>query len=180
MKFGGTSVGSVEAGAVALATGQPQPAVSLPAREPAIEVPEIVSESSGAVTVAGTLLDAMGRAQEELLVTNAYIIPKQSSIEFVRALTRRGVRVRILTNSLASTDVPVVHAGYARHRRALLRAGIELYEMNRQLTPEQRSRIRNSWQQMTPEERERVQQRRRGRLERLGHELVALCAFEGD
>ena len=48
------------------------------------------------------------------------------------------MRVRILTNSLASTDVPVVHAGYARHRRALLRAGVELYEMNRQLTPEQR------------------------------------------
>ncbi len=47
------------------------------------------------------------------------------------------MRVRILTNSLASTDVPLVHAGYARHRRALLRAGVELYEMNRQLTPKQ-------------------------------------------
>jgi putative cardiolipin synthase len=44
-------------------------------------------------------------------------------------LARRGVKVRIVTNSLAATDVMAVHAGYARHRRALLLAGIELYEL---------------------------------------------------
>jgi putative cardiolipin synthase len=44
-------------------------------------------------------------------------------------LRERGIRVRILTNSLAATDVPVVHAGYARYRRALLEGGVELYEL---------------------------------------------------
>jgi putative cardiolipin synthase len=39
------------------------------------------------------------------------------------------VKVRVLTNSLASTDVPAVHAGYQRYRRALLDAGVELYEL---------------------------------------------------
>jgi putative cardiolipin synthase len=48
------------------------------------------------------------------------------------------VRVRILTNSLASNDVSVVHAGYARYRKPLLRGGVELHEMNRKLTREQR------------------------------------------
>ena len=37
--------------------------------------------------------------------------------------------MRVLTNSLASTDVAAVHAGYARYREALLRAGVELYEV---------------------------------------------------
>ena len=46
-------------------------------------------------------------------------------------MRRRGVRVRILTNSLASNDVPTVHAGYTRYRRALLRAGVELHEYQR-------------------------------------------------
>jgi len=37
--------------------------------------------------------------------------------------------VRVLTNSLASTDVPAVYAGYKRYRRALLEAGVELHEL---------------------------------------------------
>jgi putative cardiolipin synthase len=54
------------------------------------------------------------------------------------------VRVRILTNSLASTDVSVVHAGYARYRKELLRAGIELYEMNKKLSPEERKEAKST------------------------------------
>jgi putative cardiolipin synthase len=50
------------------------------------------------------------------------------------------VRVRILTNSLASTDVSVVHAGYAKYRKRLLRAGVELYELNKKLTKAQRAK----------------------------------------
>jgi putative cardiolipin synthase len=46
--------------------------------------------------------------------------------------------VRILTNSLASTDVTLVHAGYGKYRREMLRAGIELYEVNKKLTREER------------------------------------------
>jgi putative cardiolipin synthase len=44
-------------------------------------------------------------------------------------LASRGVKVRILTNSLASTDVKPVHAGYAKRRKDLLRAGVTLYEL---------------------------------------------------
>ena len=43
-----------------------------------------------------------------------------------------------MTNSLASNDVSIVHAGYSKYREPLLRGGVELYEMNRKLTREQR------------------------------------------
>lgn len=46
--------------------------------------------------------------------------------------------MRILTNSLASNDVSIVHAGYSKYRKPLLRGGVELYEMNRKQTREQR------------------------------------------
>ena len=47
-----------------------------------------------------------------------------------RDLTRRDVKVAILTNSLAANDVPLVHTGYARYRVELLRTGVELYELS--------------------------------------------------
>ena len=52
------------------------------------------------------------------------------------------MRVRILTNSLASTDVSAVHSGYARYRKYLLRAGVELYEVDQTLSKEQRKQRR--------------------------------------
>jgi putative cardiolipin synthase len=72
----------------------------------------------------------MADAQQELVILSPYFVPGKSGVEFVQQLTDRGVRVRILTNSLASTDVSIVHAGYSRYRKGLLRAGAELYELN--------------------------------------------------
>jgi len=42
---------------------------------------------------------------------------------------QRGVVVKVLTNSLSATDEPEVHAGYARYRRRLLDAGVDLFEL---------------------------------------------------
>src|SRR5204863_318692 len=47
----------------------------------------------------------------------------------VETLLDRGVRIRVLTNSLASNDAPAAHAGYARYRDRLMALGIELHEM---------------------------------------------------
>jgi cardiolipin synthase C len=79
--------------------------------------------------VAAKIFNIMGLAQEELLVTNAYLIPGQYGIDFIQSLTDRGVRVRILTNSLASHDVPAVNSHYEQWRDDLIRAGAELYEL---------------------------------------------------
>lgn len=58
----------------------------------------------------------------------AYFVPGERGVEVLSELKARGVRVRILTNSLSSTDVPAVHSGYSRYREALLAAGVELHE----------------------------------------------------
>ena len=69
--------------------------------------------------------------KEELLIFSPYFVPGREGTEGLCELSRSGVRVRILTNSLASTDVALVHSGYVKYRRALLRAGVELYEVNK-------------------------------------------------
>jgi len=69
--------------------------------------------------------------QKELLIFSPYFVPGVEGTKNLSELSRSGVRVRILTNSLASTDVGIVHSGYSKYRHALLRAGVELYEVNK-------------------------------------------------
>jgi putative cardiolipin synthase len=68
-------------------------------------------------------------ARREVLITNAYIIPDENFVNELRTLTDRGVKVRILTNSLASHDVPAVNAHYERWREPILRTGTGLHEL---------------------------------------------------
>jgi putative cardiolipin synthase len=58
-----------------------------------------------------------------------YFVPQRQGVDFFSALVKKGVRVVIVTNSLASTNHPSVHAVYARYRRPLLRQGVELFEL---------------------------------------------------
>jgi putative cardiolipin synthase len=70
-----------------------------------------------------------GGAQREVLITNAYIIPDEAFVRQIQGQTARGVEYRILTNSLASHDVPAVNSHYKSWRKPLLEAGVQLYEM---------------------------------------------------
>ncbi|MDH3228373.1 MAG: phospholipase D family protein [Alphaproteobacteria bacterium] len=88
--------------------------------------------------LAAQLSPHMQAVQKELIIFSPYFVPGKSGVAALRVARERGVRVRILTNSLASNDVAMVHAGYLKFRKALLRAGVELYEMNSRLTKEQR------------------------------------------
>ncbi|RZL53946.1 MAG: phospholipase D family protein [Variovorax sp.] len=81
------------------------------------------------VTVVDGLLQLIGQARRDLLVISPYFVPGPDMKAAFSAARARGVRVRVLTNSLASNDAPIAHVGYARHREELLAMGVELYEM---------------------------------------------------
>jgi putative cardiolipin synthase len=67
-------------------------------------------------------------ARSEFLMETAYFVPGERGVRLLTDLARRGVRVKIMTNSMATTDVPAVHAGYRRYREALLAGGVALHE----------------------------------------------------
>lgn len=75
------------------------------------------------------MLQIIEEAEHDVLITNAYIIPSAETINWLEEQVARGVRFRILTNSLASHDVPAVNAHYKHWRDDLIGAGAELYEM---------------------------------------------------
>jgi cardiolipin synthase C len=77
----------------------------------------------------GKVAELMRSAQRELLIINAYIIPGERSIEMLRELQGRGAKVRVITNSLASHDVPAVNSHYKKWRKPMLEAGVDLHEV---------------------------------------------------
>jgi putative cardiolipin synthase len=75
------------------------------------------------------LLAAAADVKNDLLIVSPYFIPGANGEALLKKLRERGVRVRVLTNSLLSTDVPAVHAKYRDYRVPLLEAGVQLYEV---------------------------------------------------
>ena len=75
--------------------------------------------------------EALLSAQREALVVSPYFVPGEAGMAMFETLIRRGVKVTVVTNSLAATDVVAVHAGYARYRPRLLQLGVTLFELKR-------------------------------------------------
>lgn len=122
---------SADAGRVPRASNAPPPS-------PASQRTESLEAASDAAasgdTVVEGLLQLIGQARSELLIISPYFVPGQDMKQAFAAARARGVKIRVLTNSLASNDAPVAHVGYARHREELLKMGIELYELRSEQT----------------------------------------------
>jgi putative cardiolipin synthase len=73
--------------------------------------------------------ELLSSARSEVLISSPYFIPDEDFRELLRELVRNGVRVVVVTNSLASNNHVVAHTGYRRWRRDVLAAGVELYEL---------------------------------------------------
>jgi len=85
--------------------------------------------AAGSDTVVEGLLQLIGQARSDLLIISPYFVPGADMKQAFASARSRGVRIRVLTNSLASNDAPVAHVGYSRHREDLLKIGVELYEL---------------------------------------------------
>ncbi|NVH74289.1 phospholipase D family protein [Paraburkholderia sp. JPY432] len=82
------------------------------------------------------LRELMRDAQHDFLIVSPYFVPHAAGVQAASELTHRGIRIAVLTNSLAATDAVAVQAGYSPFRVPLLKAGVELYEFRpRQETP---------------------------------------------
>ncbi len=113
------------------------------------------SQTTAPQPVALALRELAAAAEHDVLIESAYLIPGDAALELLATLHGRGVRLRALTNSLASNDLATNHSGYARRRKQMLLAGVELHELRPDaascatLTPDRcaaRRRIRTALQ----------------------------------
>ncbi len=89
-------------------------------------------QEHGSNLVRLNALEHIRAASGEILLTSPYFIPGRAGVDLLAEAVRRGVKVSVLTNSLASTDQPLVHGAYRRYRPALLAAGVALFELSPQ------------------------------------------------
>jgi putative cardiolipin synthase len=91
--------------------------------------PEITGgdEANGTV-IADHLIGLLNEAENEIVVESAYFIITDEMLQRVDPLLEKNIRIRALTNSLVTTDVWTIHAGYTRNRKEIIRRGIELFE----------------------------------------------------
>ena len=102
-----------------------------PARLVSDDPAKVRGRAARKTMVAEKLLQVIGEPRRSLALVSAYFVPTRSGVAAFAAMAARGLQVRILTNALEATDVTAVHAGYAPRRKALLRAGVTLFELQR-------------------------------------------------
>lgn len=85
-------------------------------------------DESGGAVVAEKLLQLLLDAQSEVLIESAYFTVMDDMLTRLEPKLQSSVNIKVLTNSLATTDVWTIHAGYTRNRKELLQQGVELFE----------------------------------------------------
>jgi len=91
------------------------------------------SEAGGEIadtSVTYNVFEAIRKAESDLVISSPYLVPGKVGMELLRELRERNVHVIAMTNSLGSTDEPVVHVGYSAYREPMLQLGVDLYEIS--------------------------------------------------
>ena len=104
------------------------PAKADPTADPAAD--PTADSAASADTVSRRFPKLLGSARSDILLFSPYFIPGSDTIDALGRVREAGVRVRVVTNSLAVSDEPLVNIGYLHHRRQLLTMGVELYELS--------------------------------------------------
>ena len=97
------------------------------ADSPATENPDAPDELP--IQVENELIDWIESADQELILVSAYLIPTPELEQAIERAENRGVRVRILTNSLRSNNHVAAHSAYRNHVQQLLGHGAEVHEV---------------------------------------------------
>jgi cardiolipin synthase C len=114
----------LDAGRLSLASGKATAFADQPAKVMATSV-----EMARSMSVQMNVMDRVVLSTRRVVISSPYFVPGPMGAKEFADLTKRGVEVVILTNSLAANDVPLAHIGYARYRVGLVRSGVELYEL---------------------------------------------------
>ena len=83
--------------------------------------------SGGGLTTTA-LVNLVDKAQKSIDIQTPYLITTDYSLEIMRAAVNRGVEIRILTNSLASTDNVEAFSSYQKERAKILATGARIFE----------------------------------------------------
>jgi putative cardiolipin synthase len=85
-------------------------------------------QADAAESIRTSLGESLLAAQDRILIVSPYFVPTKDWITGLQDFIDRGIKITVLTNSLAATNHDVVHSGYAPSRKPLLKMGVEIWE----------------------------------------------------
>ena len=94
-----------------------------------VEAREVQSGEKDGPLMRRRVVAAINEVNSELLITSPYLVPGEGGMRLLERVRARGAKIRIITNSLVSTEMPIAHIGYAHYRKRLLEDGVDLCEM---------------------------------------------------
>ncbi len=86
-------------------------------------------EGQGESAIIEFMAENIEAIDQEFMAESAYLIPSPEGIKHMAMLVERGVRVRLMTNSLMSNNHITAHSGYMKYRKPMLEAGVDLHEL---------------------------------------------------
>ncbi|OYU96977.1 MAG: phospholipase D family protein [Bacteroidetes bacterium B1(2017)] len=75
-----------------------------------------------------SLIELVMKAKKSVFIQSPYLIVTDVGLNLLKNAIKRSVEVKILTNSMSSTDNMEAFSGYQRCRKQLLEAGVQIYE----------------------------------------------------
>ena len=97
-------------------------------------ISDIPGKNDGSVFLGGSglsterLIAIVKKAKKSVIIQTPYLVTTDISRNLFKALVKKGVEIKILTNSMASNDNLEAFSGYQRDRKKLLETGVEIYE----------------------------------------------------
>jgi cardiolipin synthase C len=96
--------------------------------------PDKIDPANHSIATSDTLthrfLLLLSDARREVDLFSPYFIPGSEALERIAQLRADGVKLRVVTNSLAVSDEPLVSIGLEKHQTELLQMGVDLYELS--------------------------------------------------
>ncbi len=87
------------------------------------------NENDNSTHISSQISEDLKHVKDDLVIISPYFIPSDKMMLKLKTLRKQGVKVTIITNSLASTDVLLVYGGYKGYIKALVEMGVNLYEI---------------------------------------------------
>lgn len=109
------------------------------------EPEKVASQDDPALRIVPRVRSLIADAHTEVLLASPYLVPGDSGTRLLGERAQHDVSIKVLTNSLASTDRPSAHAGYVHYRRTLLESGVQLYESRPVRRQTQSAKLGETW-----------------------------------
>ena len=90
------------------------------------------ADDASPVRAAAQILALFGQTETDAVSISPYLIPPEDVLHTIDQLSQQGVRIKALTNSLASNNHVAAHTAYRHRRKQLLEAGVALHELRPQ------------------------------------------------